>query len=99
MELNASRWQEQSLSNGNLRASVGGDGALSYHRVSDGALLLREAGPRTFAPSAAARGYYELTLALRGQEGERYYGLGQHQSGALGPARQAVTHVCPARCL
>lgn len=81
------------LTNGNLQASfaAGGsendddDGILSFHRVSDGTLLLQESAARRFTPSASARGYYDLELSFKGHGSgvERYFGLGQHQTGCL----------------
>lgn len=72
--------------NGNLRAEVGADGLLSFHRVSDGKQLLTERR-RAFSPSAAAsptsgpllRLQWDLALS----PGEQIFGLGQHQTGSL----------------
>ena len=87
------------LANGNLRATLdAATGLLSYRRVSDGALLLREAARRTFSPSAApnARGYFAAELSFAGGGGgggaanpERFYGLGQHNTGALNNANRS----------
>ena len=76
----------QSLSNGNLRATVGADGRLAYTRLSDGAPLLREQSVRAFgtpADSALSNGTYaerfsSLDMAFEPAAAERIYGLGQH---------------------
>lgn len=72
----------ESLTNGNLRASVTDAGLLTFHRISDGSMLLQEQAPRNFT-ATADRGYFAVDLALRAYEGEALYGLGQHKTGAL----------------
>jgi alpha-D-xyloside xylohydrolase len=76
------------LVNGGLRVTMSADGELSFFRVSDGAELLAEQrghvvwpGPRTFA--ANGDGYYRLEQRFRAYDGERLFGMGQHQHGKL----------------
>ena len=77
----------QTVTAGNLRASVGADGKLSFTRVSDGTLLLAEKSPRWLGAAVStppvAGGWLGLNMTFTSSPGERYYGLGQHKTGQL----------------
>lgn len=66
----------RSMTNGNLRATVGMDGLLRFVRVSDSFELLRERYPRNFTGDA-------LDLSFQAYDNEVLYGLGQHKTGKL----------------
>jgi len=72
--------------NGKLRAQISPDGLVSFSRSDNGRELLSEQkahyswpGPRLFL--ANGNGYYRLEQLFKAYEGERLYGLGQHQHG------------------
>ena len=70
-----------SVTQGNLRASVGQDGRLTFARVSDGKMLLTERSVRALAPTVTTPpvpGFLSLEMAFEAVEGEHIYGLGQH---------------------
>ncbi|HZC39860.1 MAG TPA: glycoside hydrolase family 31 protein [Streptosporangiaceae bacterium] len=76
------------LTNGGLTAEVSAAGRLRFLRASDGSELLAEARqhftgppPRRYGPASGASHRFELLLAAA--DGERLYGLGQHQHGLL----------------
>jgi alpha-D-xyloside xylohydrolase len=72
------------LVNGRLSAEVSGDGMLRFSRTDTGAELLAEEaahfwwpGPRLFA--STGNGYHRIEQRFRAYDGERIFGLGQHQ--------------------
>jgi alpha-D-xyloside xylohydrolase len=70
-----------SLTNGNLKSSMGPDGRITFTRVSDGTVLLQETTVRTLTPAATKPpipGFLELDLTFDAVPDERIYGLGQH---------------------
>lgn len=72
---------------GNLRVQIERSGIISFVRLSDGRLLLREAMPRRFGVPAVTStklpGFMSLALQFAPQPEERIYGLGQHKNGHL----------------
>ena len=71
----------QSVTSGNLKASVGSDGKLTFTRVSDSKVLLAEKSVRAMQPTTttpSVPGFSSLLMAFEPVEGERIYGLGQH---------------------
>jgi hypothetical protein len=77
-----------SLTNGNLKASVGPGGKISFSRISDGAKLLTEKSTRALVPTTTVphvAGFLALDLAFEAVEGERIYGLGQHAAFSWDP--------------
>lgn len=67
----------QSVTSGNLRASLSEDGILSFTRISDGALLLRERESRVLAPTTTTppmSGFLKLQMSFEAVAGERLYG-------------------------
>jgi hypothetical protein len=78
---------------GNMRASIDTDCIISFTRVSDTTLLLREASTRTFAPSASL-GYFTVDLTFAGDVGERCaLPLATHAITSLSIARAHETNV------
>eukprot|EP01043_Picozoa_sp_COSAG02_P015410 COSAG02_NODE_657_length_18797_cov_34.071238_14_plen_519_part_00 len=77
----------QTVTAGNLRATVAVDGRLSFTRVSDGTLLLAEKSPRWLGPTVSTPpvegGWLGLNMTFTSAPGEQYYGLGQHKTGQL----------------
>ena len=76
------------LVSGALGAEVSADGEIRFTSTRDGGELLAEQrahfwwpGPRLFA--ATGNGYQRLEQRFRAYDGERLYGLGQHQHGRL----------------
>jgi alpha-D-xyloside xylohydrolase len=76
------------LVNGLIAAEISPDGLLRFTRGDTGAELLSEEaahfwwpGPRLFA--ATGNGYHRLEQRFRAYDGERIFGLGQHQTGLL----------------
>lgn len=79
---------EATITNGNLRAVVDGDGGLRFERVDDGTELLAEepahfwwGGARLMLPGG--NGHHRLEQRFRAYPGERLYGLGQRTHGRL----------------
>jgi alpha-D-xyloside xylohydrolase len=77
-----------SIRSGRLRADVTAEGQISFSNAETGAALLGEPEPRFIQPPA--RGFkplssdlYHISAAFQAAEGERFYGLGQHQHGLL----------------
>jgi alpha-D-xyloside xylohydrolase len=73
---------------GELTVELGAEGHLRFVRTSGGEELLAEepihfwwSGPRSF--TSIGNGYYRIEQNLRAYEGERLFGLGQHQHGLL----------------
>jgi alpha-D-xyloside xylohydrolase len=76
--------------NGRLTAEINADGRLRFERSSDGAELLAEVVPhftgppqRRYAPTGNGSGLHHIEVLFAAREGERCYGLGQHQHGRL----------------
>jgi alpha-D-xyloside xylohydrolase len=76
------------IGNGRLAAEITRAGAIRFLRAAGGAEILAEATP--LPDSAPARRYspaggvlYRLQVSFRAYDGERFYGLGQHQHGRL----------------
>ena len=74
--------------NGQLTCKVSESGAVSFTRTVDGEELLAESaihfdwpGARRFEP--VTTGFYRLEQRFAAHPDERFYGLGQHQSGRL----------------
>lgn len=66
---------------GNLKASMGADGKLTFTRISDGQVLLAEKTVRALQPAElkpASHGFLSLDMFFKASVGERIYGLGQH---------------------
>ena len=76
----------QTVTSGNLQATVGADGLLTFTRLSDKKVLLSEASVRSLTPTTTVperEGFYALNISFHATEGERIYGLGQHKTGLL----------------
>jgi alpha-D-xyloside xylohydrolase len=78
------------LVNGRLTAEISADGHLRFTRTSDGAELLAEVVPhfcappqRRYAPTGTGGGSHRVEVLFGASDGERFYGLGQHQHGRL----------------
>jgi alpha-D-xyloside xylohydrolase len=78
------------LSNGRLTAEITAGGRIRFTRTGDGAELLSEAVPhftgppqRRYAPTGNGSGLHHMEVLFNAQDGERCYGLGQHQHGKL----------------
>ncbi len=77
------------LVNGGLTAEITASGTLRFVRTADGSELLAEQPPdftrppqRQYRP-AGAGGLHHTQLLFSARDGERFYGLGQHQHGKL----------------
>jgi alpha-D-xyloside xylohydrolase len=77
------------ITNGRLTAEITGDGRIRFRRVPDGAELLSEVTPhftgpsqRRYTPNGAGASHH-LEVLFNARDGERLYGLGQHQHGKL----------------
>jgi alpha-D-xyloside xylohydrolase len=77
------------ITNGRLAAEVTAGGRIRFVRASDGAALLEEVTPhftgppqRRYAPSGAGASHH-LEVLFKARDGERLFGLGQHQHGKL----------------
>lgn len=77
------------ISNGVLTAYISSSGRIRFFRTSDDAELIAEitteVSPRRSARSFrhAQGDFFHLAARFRSYEGERFYGLGQHQHGRL----------------
>ncbi|HEY7199170.1 MAG TPA: glycoside hydrolase family 31 protein [Candidatus Dormibacteraeota bacterium] len=76
------------LRHGRLRAEVTAAGLLAFSRADSGAELIGEQvahfwwpGPRLF--TATGNGYHRIEQRFKAYDGERIFGLGQHQHGLL----------------
>jgi alpha-D-xyloside xylohydrolase len=76
------------VTNGRLQAEISSSGQLRFLRMPGGAELLAEVEPhftgppqRRFSPVGGGMHHFETLFAAR--DGERFYGLGQHQHGLL----------------
>ena len=78
------------IENGRIKAEVSRYGRIRFLKADDGPVLLEETGIR-YGPSRHAARYYRpgssdlfrLEATFAAHEGERFYGLGQHQHGLL----------------
>ncbi|MCX7708188.1 MAG: glycoside hydrolase family 31 protein, partial [Anaerolineae bacterium] len=73
---------------GRLRAEITAEGQISFFDTSTGVRLLAEPEPRFIRPPARwfkpfSSDLYRITVEFQAAEGERFYGLGQHQHGLL----------------
>jgi alpha-D-xyloside xylohydrolase len=81
--------QEAIIQNGSIRAVISRDGRLRYANAVSGELLLeeRETSAYHMAPNRHFKykngRLYQIEAWFEAQEGERFYGLGQHQHGRL----------------
>jgi alpha-D-xyloside xylohydrolase len=78
------------LVNGRLTAEISADGRLRFARTADGAELLAEVAPhfcappqRRHTPAGTGGGLHRIEILFGARDGERFYGLGQHQHGRL----------------
>jgi alpha-D-xyloside xylohydrolase len=74
--------------NGAITATVTADGRISFTRTSDGTPLLTEPEPHFSAPPVrrympVGAGGHRVSVSFEAADGERFYGLGQHQHGKL----------------
>ena len=76
--------------NGRLTAEISAAGRVRFVRTSDGAELLAEVVPhftgppqRRYAPTGEGTGLHHMEVLFGARDGERFYGLGQHQHGKL----------------
>ena len=76
--------------NGRIAAEVSADGRLRFTRTSDGTALLAEVMPhfggppqRLYAPAGLGGRLHRVEVLFAARDGERFYGLGQHQHGKL----------------
>ena len=75
---------------GMLQATITRNGQLSFHNALSGEVLLEELDGKTFAPPMPNRnfkhkngGLFKIEAWFKAHEGERFFGLGQHQHGHL----------------
>ena len=76
----------QSVTSGNIKASVGADGLLTFSRISDSKVLLAEKTLRWLGPAESVPplpGFLGFNITFKPSPGERFYGLGQHKTGQL----------------
>ena len=76
------------ITNGDLTAEISASGQLRFVRAHDGAELLAEVQPHFTGPPArrygpASGGLHRFEALFTARDGERLYGLGQHQHGRL----------------
>jgi alpha-D-xyloside xylohydrolase len=76
--------------NGQITAEITASGRLRFLRTHDGTELLAEAVPhfsapaqRRYAPAGLGGGLHRVEVLFSARDGERFYGLGQHQHGKL----------------
>jgi alpha-D-xyloside xylohydrolase len=76
--------------NGGLTAEISAGGRVRFVRTSDGTELLAEVVPhftgppqRRYAPTGPGSGLHHTEVLFGARDGERFYGLGQHQHGKL----------------
>lgn len=77
-----------SIRAGRLRAEVTAEGRISFSDAVTGAALLTEPAPRFIRPPARwfkplGSDLHHISAEFEAVEGERFYGLGQHQHGLL----------------
>lgn len=78
------------LVNGQITAEISAEGRIRFTRTADGAVLLAEVVPhftgppqRRYAPTGDGTGLHRIEVLFAARDGERCYGLGQHQHGKL----------------
>jgi alpha-D-xyloside xylohydrolase len=78
------------LVNGQIAAEMTPEGRIRFTRTSDGAELLAEVVPhftgppqRRYTPTGHGSGLHRIEVLFAARDGERCYGLGQHQHGKL----------------
>jgi alpha-D-xyloside xylohydrolase len=78
------------LVNGTITAEITADGRISFSRTEDGTELLAEVVPhftgppqRRYTPTGHGSGLHRIEVLFKARDGERCYGLGQHQHGKL----------------
>ncbi|MGO4758930.1 family 31 glucosidase, partial [Streptomyces sp. 2MCAF27] len=79
---------EASLTCGAITARIGADGMIRFQATEDGRELLAEQRAHFWWPgprlrTATGNGYHRIEQRFKAYEGERLYGLGQHQHGLL----------------
>ncbi|MFH1675610.1 MAG: TIM-barrel domain-containing protein, partial [bacterium] len=77
-----------SITNGKLKVVVGIDGRIQFVKISDGTILLEEPTSHFLFPDgrkfqSRANDLYQIDVTFEANEGERFYGLGQHRHGLL----------------
>jgi alpha-D-xyloside xylohydrolase len=76
------------VANGTVTATVSRTGRITFRRTGDDEELLAEQDAHFWWPgprlrTAQGNGYHRLEQRFRAYQGERFYGLGQHQHGLL----------------
>jgi alpha-D-xyloside xylohydrolase len=76
------------VTNGALTAEISAEGRLRFLRTGDGSELLAEStphftGPPTRRYRSVGPGMHHFEVLFDSHDGERFYGLGQHQHGRL----------------
>ncbi|MCL6615234.1 MAG: family 31 glucosidase, partial [Firmicutes bacterium] len=79
---------EAVIRNGLIQATISRDGRLRYFNAGSGQVLLEEPEFAYYAPPSRHFKHrfgplYQIEAWFKAQEGERFYGLGQHQHGRL----------------
>ena len=77
-----------SIRNGLIQAEIDRGGRICFSNTHSGEILLEEPEFKYFAPPRRNfeyrdGGLFEIEAWFKGQEGERFFGLGQHQHGFL----------------
>jgi alpha-D-xyloside xylohydrolase len=80
--------QSASIRNGSLRAVVASSGRLQFENAISGKVLFEEPAIQYFSPPNRHFKYrdgrlYRIEAWYKSNEGEKFYGLGQHQHGRL----------------
>ncbi len=82
--------ENASIRNGMLQATIARNGHLAFLDTSTDQILLEEIKQKTFASPPPSRhfkyrnrGLQKIEAWFKAQEGERFFGLGQHQHGLL----------------
>jgi alpha-D-xyloside xylohydrolase len=78
------------LVNGRLTAEITAEGRIRFVRTRDGSGLLAEVVPhfsappqRRYTPTGPGSSLHRVEVLFEASQGERFYGLGQHQHGKL----------------
>ncbi len=82
--------ESASIRHGLIQATIACNGQLTFHNVLTGRVLLEEPERKNFAPFPPSRHFkyrngdlFKIEAWFKAQEGERFFGLGQHQHGYL----------------
>lgn len=80
--------ERASIQSGLILAEITAEGQISFRNTATGAALLAEPAPRFIIPPArlyrpAGGDLKQIAIKFQAAEGERFYGLGQHQHGLL----------------